>query len=60
MLSTYSRILPPIEVDGHKVNIFPGEDPDVTLEEVQNEVRKALADADGRHGRLTAMTLPRS
>jgi hypothetical protein len=35
--------LPPIEVDGHKVSIFPGEDPEVTLEDVQNEIRKAFA-----------------
>lgn len=34
--------MPPVEVDGRKVNIFPGSNREVTLEQVQNEVRKAM------------------
>jgi hypothetical protein len=36
--------LPPIMVDNHLVHVFPGTDREVTLEAVQNEVRKALAE----------------
>lgn len=32
--------LPPVEVDGHEVHIFPGDNREVTLEQVQNEIRK--------------------
>lgn len=35
----------PVEVDGRKVSIFPGSSREVTLEQVQNEIRKALAQA---------------
>lgn len=35
----------PVEVDGPKVHIFPGDDREVTLEAVQDQVRKALATA---------------
>lgn len=38
--------LPPIEVDGHEVHVFPGSDREVTVEAVRNEVRKALRDVD--------------
>jgi hypothetical protein len=38
--------LPPITVDGHNVNIFPGEDREVTLDAVQNEIRKVFAQLD--------------
>jgi len=38
--------LPPVSVDGHKVHIVPGENREVTLEEVQNEIRKAFAAID--------------
>ena len=34
--------MPPITVDGAVVHIFPGSDREVTLEAVQNEVRKTL------------------
>jgi len=34
--------LPPVEVDGKKVNIFPGTDREVTLEQVQAEIRKVI------------------
>ena len=34
--------LPSIDVDGMKVNVFPGTDREVTLEQVQNEIRKVL------------------
>lgn len=41
--------MPPVIVDGRKVNIFPGENREVTLEAVQAEVRKAFAQvADSR------------
>ena len=35
--------LPPIEVDGRKCNIFPGSNREVTLESVQDELRKIFA-----------------
>lgn len=38
--------LPPVEVDGRQVNIFPGTNREVTLEHVQNEIRKAFAHVD--------------
>jgi hypothetical protein len=38
--------LPPIEVDGMHVNIFPGTDREVMLEAVQNEIRKVFAQRD--------------
>ncbi len=41
--------MPLVEVDGHRVHIFPGADREVTLEAVQDEVRKVLRDVD-RHG----------
>jgi hypothetical protein len=34
--------IPPVEIDGRKVNIFPGEDREATLEAVQDEVRKIM------------------
>lgn len=40
--------LPPVEVDGRKVNIFPGDDREVTLERVQNEIRKVFAQTASR------------
>lgn len=35
--------MPPIFVDGHRVNIFPGTNREVTLAEVQDEVRKIIS-----------------
>ncbi len=35
-------VMPPVNVDGHEVRIFPGEDREVTLEQVQNEIRKLI------------------
>lgn len=35
--------MPPVEVDGAMFNIFPGTNREVTLEAVQDEVRRALA-----------------
>jgi len=37
--------MPPVNVDGHEVHIFPGEDREVTLEQVQNEIRKVWKQA---------------
>jgi hypothetical protein len=37
---------PGIEVDGRKVSIFPGEDRECTLEQVQDEIRKVFAQVD--------------
>lgn len=34
--------MPPVEVDGRTVHIFPGTDREVTLERVQDEIRKTL------------------
>lgn len=34
--------LPPVEVDGKTVHIFPGTNREATLEQVQNEIRKVL------------------
>lgn len=39
--------MPPIEVDGATVNIFPGEDREVTLEQVKDELRKVFAQVGG-------------
>lgn len=39
---THGWDLIPIEVDGVKVSIFPGHNREVTLQEVQDEVRKAM------------------
>lgn len=39
--------MPPIEVDGKTVHIFPGTDREVTLEAVQNEIRKAFSQVGG-------------
>lgn len=44
--------MPPVEVDGRKVHIFPGSDREVTLEQVQNEIRKVFAQTAGQSGRL--------
>lgn len=40
--------MPPVEVDGRKVSIFPGNDREVTLEQVQNEIRKCFRNDPGR------------
>lgn len=37
--------MPPVEVDGRTVHIFPGTDREVTLEAVQNEIRKSIGRA---------------
>ena len=34
--------LPPVTVDGTTVNIFPGSNREVTLQQVQDEIRKGL------------------
>lgn len=34
--------MPPVEVDGKTVSIFPGTDREVTLERIQAELRKCL------------------
>jgi hypothetical protein len=34
--------MPPVEVDGKTFHIFPGTDREVTLEQVQNEIRKVI------------------
>ncbi len=34
--------MPPVIVDGRKVSIFPGSNREVTLEDVQNEIRKVF------------------
>ncbi len=34
--------MPPVEVDGRTCHIFPGSDREVTLETVQNEIRKSF------------------
>lgn len=34
--------MPPVVVDGKTISIFPGTNREVTLEEVQNEIRKSL------------------
>lgn len=41
--------MPPVEVDGHKVHVFPGTNREATLEQVQNEVRRVFA----QHGCLS-------
>lgn len=38
--------LPPVEVDGRHIHIFPGEDREVSLEAVKNEIRKVFASID--------------
>lgn len=38
--------MPPVQVDGHHVSIFPGEDREVTLEAVQDELRKVFASVE--------------
>lgn len=38
--------LPDIDVDGHKVSIFPGTNREVTLDEVKNELRKVFAQVE--------------
>jgi len=38
--------LPPVQVDGATVHIFPGTDREVTLEEVQDELRKSFSRLD--------------
>lgn len=35
--------MPPVWVNGHKISIFPGTDREVTLEQVQDEIRKVLS-----------------
>lgn len=35
--------MPPVEVDGVRVSVFPGSDRETTLEKVQTEIRKAIA-----------------
>jgi hypothetical protein len=40
--------MPPVEVDGRRVAIYPGTDREVTLEAVQNEIRKAFAQGDAQ------------
>lgn len=40
--------MPPIEVDGHTVNIFPGTNREVMLEDVQNELRRAFAQVEAQ------------
>lgn len=42
--------MPPIDVDGHQVYIFPGSDREVTLEQVRNEVRKVFREVDRTGG----------
>ena len=39
--------LPPVKVDGAQVNIFPGENREVTLEEVQAEIRRVFSEIGG-------------
>ena len=34
--------LVPVSVDGHLVHIFPGSNPEVTLEEIQQQIRNVL------------------
>lgn len=34
--------MPPVEVDGKEVFIFPGEDREVTLEQVKESIRKVM------------------
>lgn len=38
--------MPPITVDGATVWIFPGENPEATLEEVQSEIRRVFREID--------------
>lgn len=38
--------LPPVDVDGRRVNIFPGTDREAMLEDVQEEIRKVFAAID--------------
>jgi hypothetical protein len=35
--------MPPLMVDGKLVHIFPGTDREVTVDQVKNEIRKALS-----------------
>lgn len=39
--------LPPVYVDGHEVHVFPGEDREVTLEAVKDELRRVFAQVGG-------------
>jgi hypothetical protein len=41
--SLFGWEMPPVSVDGMTVHIFPGTDREVSLEAVQNEIRKRLA-----------------
>tara|TARA_R110002110_G_scaffold294324_1_gene508291 strand:- start:578 stop:793 length:216 start_codon:yes stop_codon:yes gene_type:complete len=34
--------MPPMDVDGRTVNIFPGENREATVEDVCNEIRRSL------------------
>lgn len=42
--------LPSVEVDGRKVNIFPGSDREITLDAIKTEIRRVLAQIDGADG----------
>jgi hypothetical protein len=39
--------LPPIEVDGMRASIYPGEDREVTVETVNDEIRKVFRQVHG-------------
>lgn len=39
--------LPPLDVDGRRVHIFPGTDREVTVDAVRNEVRKFMSAKNG-------------
>lgn len=39
--------MPPVDVDGQEVHIFPGTNRDITLEQVQNEIRKSFVRIGG-------------
>ncbi len=41
-MNLFGWSMPEVEVDGAMVAIFPGTDREVTLEQVQNEIRKSL------------------
>lgn len=45
-MDLFGWTLPPVWVDGKKVNIFPGADREALLEDVQKEIRKAFAQID--------------
>ena len=44
-MNLFGWSMPEVEVDGSMVAIFPGTDREVTLEQVQNEIRKSLLSA---------------